>query len=188
MCLTVGVRIVSIVRVACTRCLLGPPMSQLLCLMTQPRQPWRRLITWPVASVAGPPGMWEWLTNLLVGTKRQSIEMQHWNYNGTSHLFQFVEKVVVFVLDISRVCAFCSLQPVVDGKSLRLPILNGWVPASWPFYYHQLITCLLIMQTGFLTNMCFSKNTAAWKHKEVLQCLNIVLFLKYLYYFDRLTS
>lgn len=37
--LTVGARIVSIVHVACTRCLLGPPMSQLLCLMTQPRLP-----------------------------------------------------------------------------------------------------------------------------------------------------
>lgn len=68
-CLVVGVQIVSIALVACTRCPLGPPMSQLLCLMTQPRQPWRRPITWPAASVAGPPGMWEWPTNLLVGTE-----------------------------------------------------------------------------------------------------------------------
>ncbi len=66
-CSAVGVQIVSIAHVACTHCLREPPTSQLLCPMTLPRRPWRRPTTWLVASVAGPQGMWEWLTNQSVG-------------------------------------------------------------------------------------------------------------------------
>lgn len=73
-----GVQIVLTARVACTRCLPEPPTSQRLCLTIPPRRPWRRLTTWPAASVAGPPGMWEWLTNPLVGADVNNMEVSMW--------------------------------------------------------------------------------------------------------------
>lgn len=82
LCSAVGVQTVLTARVACTHCLPEPPTSQLLYLMTPPRRPWRRPTTWPVASVAGPPGTLGWLTNQLV-----SAIIIYWHYILTLNVF-----------------------------------------------------------------------------------------------------
>lgn len=74
----------------------------------------------------------------------------------TIHLFQ----LVVFVLELSCVCAFCSPQPAVDGKSQRIPIISGWVFASWPFYYLEVIRWFPIMRQLFLNRCVLINNTS----------------------------
>ena len=53
--------------VACILCPLEPPTYLPPFPMTPLRLPWRRPTIWLVGSVAGPPEMWAWQTNPLVG-------------------------------------------------------------------------------------------------------------------------
>lgn len=149
-------RIVLIAHAACTHCPLGPPTSQLRYLMIRPRRQWKKPIIWPVASVVGPPGMWEWLINQLVGADWSGL-----NYFQIKMLFsRLVDEEMCFGL-------YFSLMIVL---SLTLCWIffyysQWWMARTWePTYsagrfppvdvYILSFTCSLI-----LYHMFFKSNT-----------------------------
>lgn len=169
--LTVGVRIASIARVACTRCLLGQPTFQLPCLMTQPRQLWRRPITWPVASAAGPPGTWGWLTNLLVGAETYVGSRQESVINTKPRVSffwpSFHSLSSSFNSLILGVCfSHCSQRWVAGARESSYSARECIAPPL--FQDLELITCFVIMQC--LVDVCLNNNHI-WHYSKRLRLM-----------------
>lgn len=91
---------------ACTPFPPGPLAFLLRSLMTQPRLPWRKHITWPVGFAAGLPGMWAWQTSLSVS------DVQKYKANSSPPCLVKVEynQPRSWLYDKHKVCLEFELQ------------------------------------------------------------------------------